>query len=157
MTASKNVKAPRIVVGVDGSTSSLAALRWAIQQARLTGGTVDAIVAWQMPATMTGFGFAPVAVADGSEMEQTAKRALDQAVSKVTNPEDGPAVRSLAVKGFPAAVLLGASAGADLLVLGSRGHGGFSGALLGSVGQHCVHHAHCPVVIVRGEPVAKAA
>ena len=152
MTASKNVKAPRIVVGVDGSASSLAALRWAIQQARLTGGTVDAVVAWQMPATMTGFGFAPVAVADGSEMEQTAKRALDQAVSKVTSPEDGPPVRSLAVQGFPAAVLLGASAGADLLVLGSRGHGGFSGALLGSVGQHCVHHAHCPVVIIRGEP-----
>ena len=145
------------MVGVDGSASSLAALRWAIQQARLTGGTVDAVIAWQMPATMTGFGFAPVAVVDGSEMEQTVKRVLHQAVSKVTSPEGGPAVRSLAVQGFPAAVLLGASAGADVLVLGSRGHGGFSGALLGSVGQHCVHHAHCPVVIIRGEPAAKTA
>jgi nucleotide-binding universal stress UspA family protein len=157
MSADKNGKAPRIVIGVDGSASSLAALRWALQQAKLTGGTVDAVVAWQMPAAMTGFGFAPVAVADGSEMEQTAQRVLDQAVSKVASPEGGPVVRTLAVQGFPAAVLLGASAGADLLVLGSRGHGGFSGALLGSVGQHCVRHAHCPVVIVRGEAAAQAA
>ena len=156
MSATKNVKAPRIVVGVNGSASSLAALRWAIHQARLTGGTVNAVVAWQMPTTMTAFGFAPVAVADGSEMEQTAKRVLDHAVSKAASPEDGPPVRRLAVQGLPAPVLLGASAGADLLVLGSRGHGGFSGALLGSVGQHCVHHARCPVVIIRGD-LAQAA
>lgn len=151
MSATKTEKAPRIVVGVDGSASSLAALRWAVHQAELTGGTVDAIVAWQMPSSMTGFGFAPVAVADGSEMEQTAQRALDHAVRQVVGPEGGPVVRRLVVEGFPAPVLLGASAGADLLVLGSRGRGGFSGALLGSVGQHCVRHARCPVVIIRGD------
>jgi nucleotide-binding universal stress UspA family protein len=151
MSATKTEKAPRIVVGVDGSASSLAALRWAVHQAELTGGTVDAVVAWRMSATMTGLGFAPVAVADGSDMEQTAQRVLDEAVSKVVGPEGGAPVRRLAVQGFPAPVLLGASAGADLLVLGSRGHGGFSGALLGSVGQHCVHHARCPVVIIRGD------
>jgi nucleotide-binding universal stress UspA family protein len=156
MSATKTEKPPRIVVGVDGSASSLAALRWAVHQAELTGGTVDAVVAWQMPATMTGFGFAPVAVADGSEMEQTAQRVLDEMVSSVAGPEGGPAVRRLAVQGFPAPVLLGASVGADLLVLGSRGHGGFSGALLGSVGQHCVRHARCPVVIIRGD-LAQAA
>jgi nucleotide-binding universal stress UspA family protein len=156
MSAAKAEKAPRIVVGVDGSAPSLAALRWAVHQAELTGGTVDAVVAWKMPATMTGFGFAPVAVADGSDMEQTAQRVLDHAVSKVVGSEGGPAVRRLAVQGFPAPVLLGASVGADLLVLGSRGHGGFSGALLGSVGQHCVRHAHCPVVIIRGD-LAQAA
>ena len=156
MSATKTEKPPRIVVGVDGSASSLAALRWAVHQAELTGGTVDAVVAWQMPATMTGFGFAPVAVADGSEMEQTAQRILDQMVSKVARPEGGPAMRRLAVQGFPAPVLLGASVGADLLVLGSRGHGGFSGALLGSVSQHCVRHARCPVVIIRGD-LAQAA
>jgi nucleotide-binding universal stress UspA family protein len=156
MSATKAKKPPRIVVGVDGSASSLAALRWAVHQAELTGGTVDAVVAWQMPATMTGFGFAPVAVADGSEMERTAERALDQAVTKVADPERGPAVRRLVVQGFPASVLLGASAGADLLVLGSRGHGGLSGALLGSVGQHCLRHARCPVVIIRGD-LAQAA
>lgn len=156
MSATKTEKAPRIVVGVDGSASSLAALRWAVHQAELTGGTVDAVVAWRMPPTMTGFGFAPVAVAEGSEMEQTAKRVLDQVVSKVASPEGGPPVRRLVVQGFPASVLLGASAGADLLVLGNRGHGGFSGALLGSVGQHCVRHARCPVVIIRGD-LAEAA
>ena len=156
MSATKTEKPPRIVVGVDGSASSLAALRWAVHQAELTGGTVNAVVAWQMPATMTGFGFAPVAVAEDSEVEQTAQRILDQVVSKVTRPEGGPAVRRLAVQGFPAPVLLGASVGADLLVLGSRGHGGFSGALLGSVSQHCVRHARCPVVIIRGD-LAQAA
>ena len=156
MSATKTEKRPRIVVGVDGSASSLAALRWAVHQAELTGGTVDAVAAWQMPATMTGFGFAPVAAADGSELEQTAQRLLDQVVSKVARPEGGPAVRRLAVQGFPAPVLLGASVGADLLVLGRRGHGGFSGALLGSVGQHCVRHARCPVVIIRGD-LAQAA
>ena len=156
MSATKTEQAPRIVVGVDGSASSLAALRWAVHQAGLTGGTVDAVVAWRMPPAMTGFGFAPVAVAEGSEMQQTAKRALDRAVSKVAGPDGGPAVRRLAVQGFPAPVLIGASADADLLVLGSRGHGGFTGALLGSVSQHCVRHAHCPVVIIRGD-LARAA
>jgi len=66
-------------------------------------------------------------------------------------------MRSLVIPSFPSRVLFDASAGADLLVLGSRGHGGFSGALLGSVGQHCVRHAHCPVVIVRGGLAAEAA
>jgi nucleotide-binding universal stress UspA family protein len=95
-------------------------------------------------------------MADGSEVEQAAQRILDQVVSKVARPAGGPAVRRLAVQGFPAPVLLGASAGADLLVLGSRGHGGFSGALLGSVSQHCVHHVRCPVVTIRGD-LAQAA
>ena len=58
------------------------------------------------------------------------------------------------VKGHPAPVLLDAAVGADLLVIGSRGHGGFTDALLGSVGLHCVHHAHCPVLIMRGEPAS---
>jgi nucleotide-binding universal stress UspA family protein len=60
-------------------------------------------------------------------------------------------VRALIVEGNAAQVLLDASDGADLLVVGSRGHGGFTEALLGSVSQHCVHHAHCPVVVIRGQ------
>jgi nucleotide-binding universal stress UspA family protein len=157
MSATKTEKPPRIVVGVDGSASSLAALRWAVHQAELTGGTVDAVVAWRFPVSVTGFGFAPVAMSDCSDMEQVAKRTLDVAISKIVSPEGGPLVRGLAVRGFPGPVLVGASAGADLLVLGSRGHGGFSGALLGSVGQHCLRHARCPVVIIRGDLAAEAA
>lgn len=157
MSASPHDQAPRIVVGVDGSPSSLAALRWAVRQAELTGGTVDAIVAWRMPASVAGYGFAPVAMSDRSDMEQIAQRALDEAISKVAGPGGGPPIRRVVVQGFPAPVLLRASVGADLLVLGSRGHGGFSGALLGSVGQHCVRHAHCPVVIIRDGLAAKAA
>ncbi len=157
MSATKTDKPPRIVVGVDGSASSLAALCWAVHQAELTGGTVDAIVAWRLPVSMTGYGLAPVAMSDCSDMEQIAKRALDESISKVVGPGGGPPMRSLVVQGFPAQVLLNASADADLLVLGSRGHGGFVGTLLGSAGQHCVRHAHCPVVIVRGEAAAKAA
>jgi nucleotide-binding universal stress UspA family protein len=157
MSTSTHDQPPRIVVGVDGSPSSLAALRWAVRQAGLTGGTVDAIVAWRMPASMTGYGFAPVAMSDCSDMEQIAKRALNEAISKVVRSDGGPPVRSLVVQGFPAQVLLNASVGADLLVVGSRGHGGFSGALLGSVGQHCVRHAPCPVVIIRDGLAAKAA
>jgi nucleotide-binding universal stress UspA family protein len=156
MSAAKTEKPPRIVVGVDGSASSLAALRWAVHQAELTGGTVDAIVAWRLPVSMTGYGFAPVAMSDCSDTEQIAKRALGDAISKVVG-SGGPSVRSLAIQGFPAQVLLKASDGADLLVLGSRGHGGFSGALLGSVGQHCVRHARCPVVIIRGDLAPAAA
>ena len=157
MSISKIDKSPRIVVGLDGSTSSLAALRWAVHQAELTGGTVDAVVACRVPVLVTGFGFAPVAMSDCSDMEQVAKRALEEAINKIVGSEDGPLVRSLAVNGSPGPVLVNASVGADLLVLGSRGHGGFSGALLGSVGQHCVRHAHCPVVIIRGDLAAKAA
>jgi len=69
-------------------------------------------------------------------------------------PAGSELVRSQVVNGYPAKVLLDAAAGADLLVVGSRGHGGFAEALLGSVGQHCVHHAHCPVLIMRGVPAA---
>lgn len=61
------------------------------------------------------------------------------------------AVRTQVAEGNPARVLLSAAAGADLLVVGSRGHGGFTEALLGSVGQHCAHHARCPVVVIRGQ------
>lgn len=143
-------KAPRIVVGVDGSASSRSALRWAVRQAELTGGTVDAVISWQIPAAVTGFGWT-VPLPDTS-FEDIAKQALAEAISDVTGPgEDHEVrVRPLVVHGLPAQVLIDASADADLLVVGSRGHGGFTEALLGSVGQHCVQHAHSPVLITRG-------
>lgn len=157
MPASRTGKTPRTVAGVDGSPSSLAALRWAVRQARLTGGTVDAVIAWQILAVAGGYGGAPLATAAGAGFEDSAKQALEEAVSDVAGPGGGRLVRGLIVPGIPAQVLLDASAGAGLLVVGSRGRGGFAGALPGSVSQHCAHHARCPVVIMRGDAAAKAA
>lgn len=142
---------PRIVVGVDGSPSSRAALCWAVRQARMTGGTVDAVIAWQIPMVIGGYGWAPVYVEEEGDFEEDARKTLDAVISQEVRPADGALVRSRVVKGHPAQVLLDAAADASLLVVGSRGHGGFAEALLGSVGHHCVHHAHCPVLIMRGE------
>jgi nucleotide-binding universal stress UspA family protein len=135
----------RIVVGVDGSEPSKAALRWAIRQAKLTGASVDAVSAWRYP---TGYGWAPMA---GGELdfEGDAKRALVEALGEVSGLEPEVPVRPLVAEGHAAEVLLRTAKGADLLVVGSRGHGGFSSALVGSVGLYCVLHAHCPVLILR--------
>jgi len=134
----------RIVVGVDGSPSSKAALAWAIGQAKLTGAAVEAVTAWDYPAT---YGYA-AAVVD-VDWEGLAAQVLRDAVAEVA-PDTAAAIRQRVSEGNAAQVLLDASAGADLLVVGSRGHGGFVEALLGSVSQHMVHHAACPVVVVRG-------
>jgi nucleotide-binding universal stress UspA family protein len=134
----------RIVVGVDGSPSSKAALAWAIGQAKLTGAMVEAVIAWDYPAT---YGYAGVVV--DVDWEGLAAQVLGDAVSEVA-PDAAPvAIRQRVSEGNAAQVLLDASAGADLLVVGSRGHGGFVEALLGSVSQHMVHHAACPVVVIR--------
>lgn len=156
MPAPATGQARRIVVGVDGSASSRAALRWAVRQAELTGGTVDAIIAWQIPASMTGYGLAP-APPDCADIENVVRQGLDKTVREVTGTAGSPPVRRLVVHGPAGQVLVDASAGADLLVLGSRGHRGLAEALLGSVGQHCVHGVRCPVVIVHADPPAKAA
>jgi nucleotide-binding universal stress UspA family protein len=137
----------RIVAGVDGSPSSLEALRWAVGQAELTGGTVDAVIAWQYPAAATGFGWG--AVADDTDWAELAAKTLADAISQAVDPGSDVPVRPVVVQGMPAQVLLDLAADADLLVVGSRGHGGFAGALLGSVSQHCTHHAPCPVVVIR--------
>jgi nucleotide-binding universal stress UspA family protein len=144
---------PRIVAGVDGSPSSLSALRWAIGQAGLTGATVDAVIAWQYPAAATGYGWAPMGAPEGADFDfkDIAEKVIADAVSNAVDPASTVRVRSLVSEGNPAQVLLGAAAGANLLVVGSRGHGGFAEALLGSVSQHCVQHARCPVVVVRGQ------
>jgi len=134
----------RIVVGVDGSLPSNAALAWAVRQAKLTGAVVEAVIAWEIPAT---YGLTmPAADVD---FEGTAAQVAANAIAEVTSPDEPVTIRTKVVQGYPAQVLLDASAGAELLVIGSRGHGGFAEAMLGSVGQHCVHHATCPVVVIR--------
>jgi nucleotide-binding universal stress UspA family protein len=145
MTAEVNAEHEhRIVVGVDGSPSSKAALAWAIGQAKLTGAVVDAVTAWDYPAT---YGYA-AAVVD-VDWEALAAQVLRDAVSEVAPDAAAGAIRQRVSEGNAAQVLLDASAGADLLVVGSRGHGGFVEALLGSVSQHMVHHAAIPVVVIR--------
>jgi nucleotide-binding universal stress UspA family protein len=134
----------RIVVGVDGSVTSKAALTWAARQARLTGAVVEAVIAWQVPA-FSGY---PVPVPD-VDWEELATQIVTDAIAEIAATAEPTEIRYKVAKGNAAQVLLDASAGADLLVVGSRGHGGFVGALLGSTGQHCVHHATCPVVVIR--------
>ena len=139
---------PRIVAGVDGSPSSIMALRWAVRQAELTGGTVDAVISWEFPIAAGGMGWAPTSGIDDTDYSELATKALSTAVAEVS-PPPGVTVRQIVVEGNAAQVLLDAAAHADLLVMGNRGHGGFADALIGSVSVRCLHHATCPVVIVR--------
>ncbi|MGD0706621.1 MAG: universal stress protein [Trebonia sp.] len=135
----------RIVVGVDGSEPSMAALRWAIRQAALTGACVDAVAVWRYP---TGYGWAPSVTE--IDFEGDAKRSLAEALGAVGTLGPEVRVRPLVAEGQAAEVLLRAATGADLLVVGSRGHGALTSPLLGSVSLNCVLHAHCPVLVLRG-------
>jgi nucleotide-binding universal stress UspA family protein len=150
MAAVQDRSVPRIVVGVDGSPSSRQALRWAVRQAELTGGAVDAVIAWQYPPYMAGFGFSPSAMLDTADYAESSSKALADAVADTVSPDSPVSIRQLVVEDNAARALLKAAEGADMLVVGSRGHGGFAGALLGSVSQHCVYHARCPVIVIRG-------
>lgn len=141
----------RIVVGVDGSPSSKAALKWAVRQAALTGSSVEAVIAWHYPPMYGGFGTAPVSAVDPVGFDEIAAKALNEAVAEAVDPASSVRVSMKVAEGNPAQVLLETAEGADLLVVGSRGHGGFTGALLGSVSQHCASHSPCPVVIIRGK------
>ena len=138
----------RIVVGVDGSDPSKEALRWALGLASLTGGTVDAVTAWQYPAAASGYGWVPVP-ADDIDYASLAEKSLAETISEVAGPDPDVVINPVVINGYPAAVLLHEAESADLLVVGSRGHSEFTDTLLGSVSQNCVHHARCPVVIIR--------
>jgi len=148
MSASTAPHYPRIVVGVDGSPISKKALHWAVDQARLTGATVDAVIAWQVPEAMTGHAWVGLLVEEPG-FGVLAEKELAEAISEAAGPDPDVTINPVVVEGWPAEVLLKAAEGADLLVVGSRGRGGFTSALLGSVSQNCVHHATCPVLIIR--------
>jgi nucleotide-binding universal stress UspA family protein len=134
------------VVGVDGSEPSKQALRWAVQMAALLGSSVEAVAAWDYPYAW-GLGAMPVAIDAAGDMEKVLRQSLDEAVG------DRPQVSiELAVRqGSAAKALLDASAGAVMLVVGSRGHGGFAGLLLGSVSANVAEHAACPVLVIHGD------
>ncbi|WP_406430133.1 universal stress protein [Streptomyces sp. NBC_00631] len=136
----------RIVVGVDGSESSMAALRWAVGHAKGFNAVVEAVIAWEFPAT---YGWVPTPPEEWN-FEKIAKEKLAETLELALPHGGHVGVRSYVRKGHPAGVLVDFSRGAELLVVGSRGHGGFAGVLLGSVSQHCVTHAACPVLVIRG-------
>ena len=130
MTATETTEHQRrIVVGVDGSPASLGALEWAVRQASLTGAVVEAVTAWQFPATYGGY---PVDA--GTDWRANAQAIQDTAVKEVLG-DDATALVRRVEQGHSVRVLLEAAAGAELLVVGSRGHGGFTGLLLGSVSE----------------------
>src|SRR5512147_2534950 len=141
----KNASERRVVAGVDGSQSSYDALRWAVRYAGLIGGTVDAVAAWELPGL---YGWSAPAV-DMDVDEDETRQKMDRELTDVLGADAAGSVRVHVVHGNPADVLLRAAEGADVLVVGSRGRGGFARALLGSVSQHVSQHASCPVVIVR--------
>ncbi len=132
-----------IVVGVDGSPESISALRWAVDEARVRHGRVRLITSWSYPPR--------TADVDGEFIDDRSERGAEriQAVALDAVPSDGVAVTGTIVQGPPASVLLDAADGADLLIVGSRGLGGFSGLLLGSVSSQLIHHAPCPVLVIR--------
>ena len=138
-------RSSRIIVGVDGSPASIDAIKWAAGQASLTGGTLVAVTAWSIPASY-GVAFGGE---DAVDWKQNAQQALDEALAEALGADGSTNVEKVVDQGHPSYVIVGASKGADLVVVGSRGHGGFTGMLLGSVSQHVVAHAECPVVVVR--------
>jgi nucleotide-binding universal stress UspA family protein len=136
----------RIVVGVDGSEASRDALTWAARQAALTGASLQVIMTWHVPTAAYG---AQIPMPSDYDFIADSERELGTVVSEVLGPQPGIGVSMVVMEGHPANRLIEASVGAEMLVVGSRGHGAFSGMLLGSVSEHCVAHASCPVVVVR--------
>lgn len=136
----------RIVVGVDGSEASIKALEWAITQARHTGAKVEAVQAWEVPAM---YGTGMMVLPGGEEFDAGARKSLENSVNRALGARRDVEIEPHTVSGHAAKVLIDMAEGADLLVVGSRGHGGFVGALMGSVSHYCVSHAECPVVVVR--------
>lgn len=128
-----------VVVGVDGSPSSREALRWATRYAELTGAELLAVIAWHLPE---------IYAYTGRDYEEDARRQLETLLMEVLGPEPVVRVTPRVVEGRAAGVLIEESKHAAVLVIGTRGRGGFEGMLLGSVSRHCVEHAACAVVVV---------
>lgn len=140
-----------IVVGVDGSAASIEALRWAAGTADATGAELAAVTCWDYPPSYgmsAGYGdWNPAA---------DARSIVDQAITAAFPEPRADTIRTTVTQGHPAEILIEASRNADMLVVGSRGRGGFVGLLLGSVSAYCAEHALCPVVVVRPRPTPSA-
>lgn len=141
----ENSPAPRVVVGVDGSSSSFDALRWAVRYARLIGGQVDAVTAWDMP-----HGWSAPAVDADFDLESARDRQARE-IRDALDEEAAASVRAHLVRGDTSDILFRAAEGAQVLVVGRRGRGGFARTVLGSISHRVAQHAPCPVVIVPPE------
>lgn len=148
MTTMHTASPQRVVVGIDGSEQSKQALRWAAHFAAVCGARLDVIATWMLP---TSYGLRWVAVPEEFGPEQQTEKTLTETVDEVVGSQR-PADMHLSVyEGHPAKVLIDESKGALMLVVGSRGHGGFAGLLLGSVSTNVAEHATCPVVVVHAD------
>lgn len=146
----KAERVPAVVVGVDGSAGAEQALRWALAEGRLRKSPVRVVHAWKPGSIGAGsvednpsWGGSPV-----SGLSRAANELLERVLADAGDDAGDVEIERLVAEGYAAEVLVGAAGRDDLLVVGSRGHGGFVGLLLGSVSQQCVHHAACPVVVV---------
>ena len=135
----------RIVVGVDGSDTSKAALAWAVRQGGLTSTGIDAVITWTIPASAGVAGALP----DTFNPAADAAEAVSDAVASVRAANPQLDLRTVEIEGPAGPSLVHYAADAELLVVGSRGHGFVAGLLLGSVSEYCVSHAHCPVLVLR--------
>jgi nucleotide-binding universal stress UspA family protein len=146
----------KIVVGVDGSPGSREALRWALAEARLRDGVVHVVHAWMVPLIDAlpepwVVGSRPLGPSDDEmhdHLEAAAQGVLAVAVDQARSADPSVEVHGELAEARPGSALLAAAEDADLLVVGSRGRGGFAGLVLGSVSAECAHHAPCPVVVV---------
>ena len=151
-------RAPAVVVGVDGSAGARDALVWALAEARLRRWPVRAVHAWMFgyiggsvegyPYWGGGLGSYTSLGIDLGDLHHAAEDLLERALADVKDEADDVEIDRQVVQGSAAEVLVREATAGDLLVVGSRGHGGFAGLVLGSVSQQCVHHAPCPVVVI---------
>ena len=146
MSAGQEESMGLIVAGIDHSVEAQRALRFALAEARLRGARLRVVHALDPFSS-----YPSLAVAVGPA-RQAAGELLERVADEAEEDADDLVIERRVVDGSPGSVLVAESRGADLLVVGSRGHGGFVGLLLGSVSQQCAHHAECPVVIVRQPP-----
>jgi nucleotide-binding universal stress UspA family protein len=143
-SAAQTVRGP-IVVGVDGSQSSLDALSWAGRQAAMTSANLEVVTTWEWPSS---YGWA-VPVPEDLDPERDVRLTLETNLEPVRAAHPEVKVTARVVSGHPAPTLVEASKGAELLVVGSRGHGEFVGMVIGSVSEYCAAHAFCPVLVHR--------
>ena len=141
----------RVIVGVDGSETARKAVRWAAREAKLRGMKLELVSAWEIPtySYVSRYGFPAISEEMMKSLTARAEGHLAEALDEARAEAREVQIETIAAEGQPAKVLVEVAKGADLLVVGSRGLGGFRELLLGSVSQQCAQHATCPVVIVR--------